>query len=577
MTNAKVIAEASQETIDTVLAMLPLKSAKTAAPSTVSPTALDEEERKAKRALQNVPADDYHEWIFVGMALATAFPDSMAKALWIEWSQKSVKFDEKEIDKHWRSFGRGVGGKTIAYVYWLASQHEPGWRNSWRAEEAVREFTVISTAGNGTPLGGGQSPSGGMASPPWIRQTLDELLATTLHPWVVQRYFRAGQLGFVCAFPTVGKSTLVASWIMSVLYGRPWGGRRVKGGSVVVLVGEGRRGFANRLDAYRRQHRLGPPPGGRYIEIVDFKLPLSGSPGQAAVRLLIDTITKERGHAPTLVVIDTLSSHWAESEDSAEFGAPAMRALAEIAQTHVCAVVVLHHVTKAKGKFVMPELADIRGSSSFAGNTDFVFAMCATENGKGVLLSGLKLKDDEPPPIVEMRLISVLLELDEDGEMVTAALLEPGEPSQVYDPDAAERLASTLSLNRDVQRMVDALAELGSATKKDAVCAQAHIKAPRGRACFDIAVSKKLITNSGTKANPVYVVAEGGRGVGKEAKGRDVGDVPVPVRDVPDVRDDEGRRDVTEQPGEVGGADPSPAHPSGTPRAAGRGKKRGGA
>src|SRR5204862_6040116 len=99
---------------------------KTVSPGMVAPTGLDEEERKARRALLNVPADDYHDWIFVGMALANAFPDAIAKAMWIEWSQKSVKFDEKEIDKHWRSFGRRVGGKTIAYVYWLANQHEPG-------------------------------------------------------------------------------------------------------------------------------------------------------------------------------------------------------------------------------------------------------------------------------------------------------------------------------------------------------------------------------------------------------------------------------------------------------------------
>lgn len=385
----------------------------------------------------------------------------------------------------------------------------------------------------------------GAPSPFWIRQTLDEVLATTLHPWVVQHYFRAGQLGFVCAFPTVGKSTLVASWIMATLYGRKWGGRRVKGGSVVVLVGEGRRGFANRLAAYRRRYGLGPPPDGRYIEIVDFKLPLSSPAGQAAVRLLIETITKERGHAPTMVVIDTLSSHWAESEDSAEFGAPAMRALADIAQVHACVVIVVHHVTKAKGKFVMPELVDIRGSSSFAGNTDFVFAMCATKDDTGVLLCGLKLKDDETPPEIELQRVSVQLGQDEEGEPVTAALLEPSdEPTTAYNREAAERVAHDLALATDVERIVDALVELGSATKKDAVVLKAQVKAQRGRACFDIAVSKGLIENNGTKNNPIYVVPPGGGGGRKEPKeGRDVGDVPVRVRSVPGVRDATGRRD----------------------------------
>jgi len=537
--SATVLTEATQDTVDAVLAMFP--AMKTALPPLT--TSLDDEERKARRALQNVPADDYDLWVFVGMALAATFPDGVAKALWIEWSRKSAKYDEKQIDKHWPSFHDKPGGKTIAYVYWLAKQYEPSWRQSWQAEQGNRPAPAGSSVSLPSDDNGGTKVAAKLV--PWVRQTLDELLATQLHPWVVQRYFRAGQLGFLCAFPTVGKSTLAASWIMATLYGRPWGGQRVKGGSVVALVGEGRRGFANRLDAYRRHYRLGPTPEGRYIEIVDFKLPLSSSEGQAMVRLLIKTITTERGHAPTLLVIDTLSSHWAESEDSAEFGAPAMRALADIAQEHACAVIVVHHVTKAKGKFVMPELADIRGSSSFACNTDFVFAMCATKDDEGALLSGLKMKDDETPPTIELGRVSVPLGHDEDGNLVTAALLEPGdEAPTVHDPQAAERLVNNLALDHDVQRIVEALAELGSATKKDAVVLQAHMKAPRGRACFDIAMSKGFIDNTGTKNNPVYVVKQGGRGERKEPKeGRDVGDVPAPVRDVPDVRDDEGRRD----------------------------------
>lgn len=383
---------------------------------------------------------------------------------------------------------------------------------------------------------------------PWVRQTLDEVLATSLHPWVVQRYFRAGQLGFLCAFPTVGKSTLVASWIMATLYDRCWAGRRVRGGSVVALVGEGRRGFANRLDAYRQHHRLGPPPASRYIEIVDFKLPLSSPEGHRAVRELIDTITKERGHAPTLIVIDTLSSHWAESEDSAEFGAPAMRALAELAQNYLCAVVVVHHVTKAKGKFVMPELADIRGSSSFACNTDFVFALCATEKDEAVLLGALKLKDDEEPPVIELRRVSVPLGQDEDGELITAAMLEPTGDTAGYDAEATRWAADAVGLNEEVDRLVNALGELGTASKKDAVVLQAHMKAVRGRAVFEIAISRGRIHNQGTRKNPVYVVAgrEGGERK-NQREGRDVTDVPAPSGEVPAVRDATGRRDASKR------------------------------
>jgi hypothetical protein len=136
MTNASVIAVASPNTIEAVLAMFPPEPVRKASPLAPPSFALDEVERKAKRALLNVPADDYDVWIFVGMALQATLPDATAKAIWTEWSSKSAKYDNNAIEKHWRSFGDRPGGKTIAYVYWLGNQHEPGWRHSWQEEEA---------------------------------------------------------------------------------------------------------------------------------------------------------------------------------------------------------------------------------------------------------------------------------------------------------------------------------------------------------------------------------------------------------------------------------------------------------
>jgi hypothetical protein len=353
----------------------------------------------------------------------------------------------------------------------------------------------------------GASPSSAPA--PWVRQNLDDVLSKPLAPWVVQHYFRSGQLGFVVAFPTVGKSTLVAAWAMSVLYGRSWCGKKAKAGSVVCLVGEGRRGFCNRLDAFRRHHQLGPIPEGRYIEIVDFRRSLSSAQGQADMRRLIETIVSERGHAPSLVIIDTLSSHWTESEDSSEFGAPAMRALADIAHANACAVVVVHHTVKAKGRFVMPELPDLRGSGVFIGNTDFVFGMCATGPNDGAVVKGLKLKDDEPPAEIKVTRVSVPCAADADGEPVTAAVF--GDEAAAVGAQDTAGARSGEDLDRSVLAIVQALMTLKSATKRDAVAAQAHIGVQRGRALFDIAVSKGWIENRGSERRPRYEVTGAGR------------------------------------------------------------------
>lgn len=348
----------------------------------------------------------------------------------------------------------------------------------------------------------------------WSRTTLDELLDTTLAPWVVQHFFRRGQLGFVIAFPTVGKSTLVAAWIMSVLYDRDWCGKKTRGGSVVALVGEGRRGFANRLDGYRRHHGLGDPPDGRYLELVDFKVPLSGAEGQTAIKDLVAQITRERGHAPALVVIDTLSSHWAASEDSAEFGAPAMRALGDVAAKLNCAIVVVHHTTKGKGTNAMPELADLRGSGAFIGNSDFIYAMCSSGE-ETAAVGALKVKDDEPPESIEVQRVSVDLGREQDGEPVTAAVFD-GDTFELLSRrrmNESARDAASDELIREAIRAVRTLSVEAPVRSADTIGKAIGVRQSEARAAVDMAVARGFLVQQGSNRrdkNYGYVVTDEG-------------------------------------------------------------------
>lgn len=129
------IAVAIPDTIEAVLAMFPPEAPKRTPRSSPPEPTTDEEVRKVRRALLNVPADDYDVWVSVGMALKATFAESQAIDLWDEWSRRSAKYEATEAEKHWRSFHDRPGGKSIAYVYWLAKQHEPGWRQAWQREE----------------------------------------------------------------------------------------------------------------------------------------------------------------------------------------------------------------------------------------------------------------------------------------------------------------------------------------------------------------------------------------------------------------------------------------------------------
>ena len=75
---------------------------------------------KTDTMLNHVAADDYDDWIKVGMALQFKLGDD-GLAVWEKWSRKSDKFKEGECDKKWRGFN-DEGGITGGYLYYLACQ-----------------------------------------------------------------------------------------------------------------------------------------------------------------------------------------------------------------------------------------------------------------------------------------------------------------------------------------------------------------------------------------------------------------------------------------------------------------------
>lgn len=374
---------------------------------------------------------------------------------------------------------------------------------------------------------------------PWRRQLLGDVLATVPQPWLIRGWLRAGQVAMVGAFSTVGKSTMVAGWCASVATGTPWCGCRVAAGSVLALVGEGRRGFGLRVEAAIAETGQ-PIAAGHVVEVVDFREPLSSPLGQRAFRELLAEFVEDHGHAPALVVVDTVSSHWAESEDASEFAAPFVRTLADVAAEHGCAVVGVHHTTKAKDKNTMPTLADFRGSGAFTCNVDWAVGMCC-DGSDAVRVESLKAKDDEAPaPLRLVRGVAAMGE-DADGEPVTAALLLPsGVPAGPQaDPAQVDRERRAQKHRANVDAVCAALERMGSATKVDAVVKEAGLRLIDGRAAFAFAVSVGWIKATGSSKRPVY--RPGGRGEHPTPLGT-TGTLGVPpsggVLDDRDERDD---------------------------------------
>jgi hypothetical protein len=78
----------------------------------------------ARDALRVIPADDYSLYLRIGMALMSAFGDE-GFGLYREWAMQSIKFDENDIRRKWRSINP-QGGINIATLFYLAK--ERGWR-----------------------------------------------------------------------------------------------------------------------------------------------------------------------------------------------------------------------------------------------------------------------------------------------------------------------------------------------------------------------------------------------------------------------------------------------------------------
>lgn len=86
---------------------------------------LGDDVARAARALQQLSptrADNYDDWVQVGMALCELGPAGLA--LWEQWSRQSTKFKPGECERKWRTFQPG-DGLTLATLFHFAAQDSP--------------------------------------------------------------------------------------------------------------------------------------------------------------------------------------------------------------------------------------------------------------------------------------------------------------------------------------------------------------------------------------------------------------------------------------------------------------------
>ncbi|MFM1843449.1 MAG: hypothetical protein RLZZ490_2192 [Cyanobacteriota bacterium] len=97
-------------------------------------------------ALSSYRADDYDQWLKVGMALHSVSDSLLGD--WEAWSQQSSKYQEGDCERKWHSF-KPEGTISIGSLYYWAK--EDGWRspnkesppNLWQSDPSSQNFSSI--------------------------------------------------------------------------------------------------------------------------------------------------------------------------------------------------------------------------------------------------------------------------------------------------------------------------------------------------------------------------------------------------------------------------------------------------
>ncbi|HEU4458121.1 MAG TPA: AAA family ATPase [Methylibium sp.] len=233
-----------------------------------------------------------------------------------------------------------------------------------------------------------------------------ELAARPASRWHVKGVVPRGELVVVYGASGSGKSFVVWDLSAAVARGIGWRGRKVARGRVVYVVAEGSGGFAKRVEAYARHHRL-PDLDAVGVELI-----------VAAPNLLTDAdpneLIREIGRAD-VIVLDTWAQVTPGSDENAgkDMGA-ALGRCKRIHEATGATILLVHHAGKDAAK-------GARGWSGLKAAADAELEVVRDPKGRRLRLS--KSKDGEDGLEWGFGLEVVHLGVDDDLEPITSCVV----------------------------------------------------------------------------------------------------------------------------------------------------------
>ena len=247
-----------------------------------------------------------------------------------------------------------------------------------------------------------------------------ELLANLKAPdWHIRKYLESDSLGVLYGPPETGKSFVTIDWACCIATGTEWRGNRVKAGPVLVIIGEGRNGYARRLAAWAKANETSLQ--GAPLHVSNMATQLTDPTASIELGAVVAEFARTYGD-PVLIVVDTLARNFGPGDENSSRDMQAAIATCDLLRDATKASVVLvHHVGKDASR-------GARGSGALLGAVDCEYSV--TREADGLLpFESTKMKEASRPDALAFRFETVDLGFaDEDGEPVTSAVLIDADP-----------------------------------------------------------------------------------------------------------------------------------------------------
>lgn len=221
--------------------------------------------------------------------------------------------------------------------------------------------------------------------------TIEDLAHLPKPVWAIEGVFELNSLVMLAGPPASYKSFMALDWILSMVTGRPWNGRKTTPAKVLYILGEGKASLMKRIHAWMVFMNTTPEERAKIQENlrVTFEVP------QMAIKASVDNMLSglaEIQFEPTLIVIDTLARSFVGLDENSQKDTGLWVESAERLRAQGCTVLILHHTKKNVENGIQ-----YRGSTVIMGAMDTAMTMTKSKGTATLTISKQKDHDEGEP------------------------------------------------------------------------------------------------------------------------------------------------------------------------------------